>query len=380
MKILILADPLSIHTLRWANSLNKRGIEIVVFGLTSYNPSDYCNTIKVYSHITSAKTISKGNGSIYKITYLKSLSKLKKIISEFNPDVLHSHYASSYGLLGALTNFHPFIISVWGADVFNFPKQSLLHKKIFNYSLSKADKILSTSKMMVKEIKKYSSNSVEVIPFGVDLEIFKPQKIKSLFDENDIVLGTIKSLEDKYGIDFLIKSFKKLKEKFPDHPLKLLIVGGGSQEKKLKELVQVLKISADVVFTGLVNHKETPRYHNMLDIALFLSIEKSESFGVSVIEASACEKPVIVSNIGGLPEVVENNVTGIVVEPKNIEQISQAIEKLIFNKELRKQLGKNGRERVKKLYDWNNNLNQMEEVYKKISPNFINNLNSVNAR
>ena len=132
----------------------------------------------------------------------------------------------------------------------------------------------------------------------------------------------------------------------------------------------------DTIFTGFIEHEEIHKYHNMLTISLFLS---NESFGVSVIEASACEKPVIVSNIGGLPEVVENDVTGIIVDPFNIEQIIQAIEKLIFNRELRIWLGKNGRERVKKLYNWEDNVKQMDDLYGKVFENFRINPGKENA-
>ena len=367
MKILILADPASIHTIRWANSLNDFGNEIIICGFIREIPKNYNKNILIESVTTSSIFNVRKDGSLAKIVYLKILPKIKKILNTFHPDILHSHYASSYGLIGALSNFHPFIISVWGSDVFNFPNRSLIHRKIFKYNLSKSDKILSTSNFMAKEIEKYSQKQVEVTPFGVDLNKFKPSVTRSLFKDGDIVIGTIKSLEDKYGVDILIRCFKNVKDKYPGLSLKLLIVGTGSKENKLKELVESLGINNDTIFTGFIDHKEIHEYHNMLDISLFLS---NESFGVSVIEASACEKPVIVSNIGGLPEVVEDNVTGIVVEPKNIEQITQAIEKLIFNRELRIWLGKNGRERVEKLYNWENNVKVMDKIYKKEFENF----------
>ena len=232
---------------------------------------------------------------------------------------------------------------------------------------------------MASEVKKYSTKTVEITPFGVDLDKFKPSLSQSLFKDEDIVIGTIKSLEDKYGVDLLIRSFKNVKDKYRDLSLKLLIVGTGSKENQLKKLVESLGINNDTIFTGFIDHEKIPQYHNMLDIALFLSVEKSESFGVSVIESCACEKPVIVSNIGGLPEVVEDNVTGIIVEPKNIEKISQAIEKLLINKELRMQLGKNGRERVAKFYNWEDNVKQMDYLYRKVSENLGNKLSRDNV-
>lgn len=365
MKILFLSDSNSPHTFKWVTSLAEKNIEVCLFSFFKTTNEIYktYDNIRIESLEYPLHQNITMEAHISKINYLRSVPLIKRLIKQFKPDIIHSHYLSSYGLVGALSNFHPFVISVWGADIFNFPNRSGFHKKITRYSLSHADKICSTSYFMADEIIKYSSKQIEVIPFGVDLEKFKPTKVQNLFENSDIVVGTIKALEDKYGIDLLIKSFSKVKAKHPELPLKLLIVGSGTKEKELKELTNSYRISDQTLFTGYVEHSEIQKYHNMLDISLFLSTENSESFGVSVIEASACEKPVVVSNIGGLPEVVENNITGIMVEPDNIEQSTNALEKLILNKELRIRLGKNGREMVKSRYGWENSINRMIKIY-----------------
>ena len=145
-------------------------------------------------------------------------------------------------------------------------------------------------------------------------------------------------------------------------PLVLLIVGGGSLAKKLKQLAKNLRIEDKIIFTGEVAYREVPKYHNMLDITVFMS--HSESFGVSVIEASSCMNPVIVSNVGGLPEIVEDGVTGFVVPSKDIKEVANVLEKLILDKDLRKTLGEAGRKRVEKLYNWHENVKQMIGIYK----------------
>ena len=130
-------------------------------------------------------------------------------------------------------------------------------------------------------------------------------------------------------------------------------MGKGSLDWRLKELVQELELESDIIFTGFINHNEVEKYHNMLDILIAYSTDDSESFGVAVLEASACEKPVVVANVGGLPEVVENGITGFVVESKNITMLADALIKLILHPELRIEMGIKGRERVIKEYNWN---------------------------
>ncbi|MHB1688488.1 MAG: glycosyltransferase family 4 protein [Ignavibacteriaceae bacterium] len=371
MKILMLADPGSPHTIKWVNNLSKKNVDIFLFGLTEFNSNNYSSIqhLKIHSLNLEGKVFAKKDGSPSKLNYLKAVPAIKKIIKEFVPDILHAHYASSYGLLGSLTGFHPFIISVYGSDVYNFPRKNIITKNLLKFNFAKADKILSTSNVMAEETKAYTNKQIEVTPFGIDLNVFHPAETKAnFFDKDDVVIGTVKSLEDKYGIEYLIKAFKIVKDKHPELPLKLLLVGKGSRENQFKKLSIELGISSVTKFTGFINYDQIQDYHNIIDIPVFVSIE--ESFGVSVLEASACAKPVIVSDAGGLTEVVEKDVTGLIVNKKSVTQTAEAIEKLLLNKDLRLRLGINGREKVKKFYDLKNNISQMISIYEAAGDNF----------
>ena len=200
--------------------------------------------------------------------------------------------------------------------------------------------------------------------FGIDIERFYPKEENNFFKPDDIVIGTIKTLEKRYGIEYLIKAFKLLRKKFPNKPLKLLIVGGGTQREFLERMVKELDLENETIFTGYVNHDDIQKYHNMLDIYVAMSLE--ESFGVAVLEASACGKPVVVSNVGGLPEVVDHEKTGFVVEKENPEALATAIGKLICDPGLRIEMGRKGREKVINEYDWNESVKKMISVYNKV--------------
>jgi glycosyltransferase involved in cell wall biosynthesis len=362
MKILLLADPASSHTIKWANSLSEKGLDIYIIGLSNFNPKLFNERIKIESLNISQRFKTKTSGSFSKIVYLYAIKKIIKIIKIFKPDILHAHYASSYGLLGSLTGFHPFIISVWGSDIYNFPQKSFIHCKIVRFNLSKADVILSTSNAMSKQTKKFTDKKIIVTPFGIDTDKFKPKKSTSIFVASDFVIGTIKTLEKNYGIEYLIKAFKIVKEKQSVKILKLMIVGTGTQQTYLKSLVNELNLKNDTVFTGYIDHQKIPNYQNMLDVAVIPSI--NESFGVTALEASACGKPVIASNVGGLLEVIEDGVTGYLVEKQNPQAIADALEKLINNEDLRKELGTNGRNKVIKEYNWEVCVEKMISVYK----------------
>jgi glycosyltransferase involved in cell wall biosynthesis len=367
-RILFLSDVNSAHTRKWAESLAKKGFEIGVFSLSPCK-SDWFEAFTNITIFSSVKLTPEQfiASDLSKVAYFKELRALKEIIKTFKPDIVHAHYATSYGLLGVLTKFKPLIISLWGSDIFDFPRKSILHRAVLKYNLKMADRVLSTSYVMAEETKKYTDRPVTVTPFGIDMDLFKPEKVESLFAPNDIVIGTIKVLDEVYGIDYLIKAFKILRDKHPELPLKLLIVGRGQQAEELKQLTVDLGVSADCIFTGFVNHSLVPHYHNMICIPCFLS--NSESFGVAVLEASSCEKPVVVTNVGGLPEVVDEGVTGFIVPPRDEKAAADAIDKLISSASLRETFGKNGRKKVNQLYDWNKNLEDIIEIYNDVLNN-----------
>lgn len=365
IKVLILSDPSSSHTSKWVNSLHKAGIKLKLFGLSDYQPEEYDKNIDIDIIDFSKSAKSKSDGDLRKLVYLKSISHLRKIIKSFKPDIIHAHYASSYGLVAALSGFKPLLTSVWGNDVYDFPKKSFLHKKSFQFVLSKSDRIYSTSEIMADEIRKYTSKQIKVIPFGVDTDVFKPFETRNIFEDDSIVLGAVKSLSYKYGNEKVIKAFSIVKQKLPQYNLKLLLVGDGVLRNEMERLVNELNIQNEVKFLGLVPHSKVPEYHNMIDIHIYPS--NWESFGVSNLEAAACEKVQVASNIGGFSEILNDGVDSFLVNPDSIDEIVDRLILLITNKDLRIKMGKQARQNVLRNYNWKDNVKTMIEDYYTIS-------------
>jgi len=362
MRILLLSDTYSEHTEKWALGLASNGIEV---GLFSFNKASYA----WYQNKTNITVLFEPKNQLEvsassKLSYLKYVKLLKHAILQFKPDVVHAHYATSYGLIGALSGFHPFVISAWGTDVMKFPQKNFVFKSILKYNLKKADAICATSHTIKDYLKPVTSKSIHVIPFGVNIEEFSKKEVKSLFSEESYVIGCIKALEDLYNIDVLIKAFAVLKSKFPSKSLKLLIIGVGSREAELKKMVSDLKLVDDVTFTGRIPFYEVSNYFNMLDV--LVNISDYESFGVSVIEAMACEKPVIATNTGGLKEIIENSTFGSLVEIANVEQTAYEMERYLLDENLKQKVGKAARAKVIEKYNWTNNIHQMIDLYRTI--------------
>ncbi|WBW99439.1 glycosyltransferase family 4 protein [Oceanirhabdus sp. W0125-5] len=355
MKICFLADAGSSHTIKWCDFFKKIGYEVHVI---SFNYGEIVG-VKVHTLGIDKKDINVDT-SLKKIRYITKLFEIKKIIKKISPDILHAHYASSYGLIGALTSFHPYILSVWGSDVYLFPKKGKIFKKILEFNLKNADIIFSTSKHMAVETNKYSKKSIVLTPFGIDVQKFKPYEVKK--SDEKIRICIIKSLEKVYGIDLAIKAFSELCERYDD--LELIIGGDGTQKEALIKLADELGHGEKINFLGKLNWKEIVDVYNSCHFGVFPSM--SESFGVSALEAQACGIPVIVSDVGGFPEVVDNNNSGFIFEKGNLDELKKLMEKLINSKQLRDSMGIRGREFVLSNYKEEDCFKEVINIYDEI--------------
>lgn len=292
--------------------------------------------------------------------YLNALY-LRKVVKKIQPDIINVHYASGYGTLARIAGLKKYVLNVWGSDVFDFPYESKIKMSIIRKNLAGAFQIASTSEVMEKQILKLIKPKREIVvtPFGIDTNVFVPSE-KTL---NEFVVGTVKTLSPKYGIDVLIRAF--------DHAVslgmknsRLILVGGGEQRGELEKLAKSLPSSEHITFIGAVEHTAVPNWLAKFDVYAALSEKESESFGVAVIEAESCGLPVIVSNVGGLPEVVQNTVSGFVVPKGDWKCAGEKMFQLYNDASLRKQMGEAGRKLVVEKYDWNICVNIMKQLFR----------------
>ncbi len=190
-------------------------------------------------------------------------------------------------------------------------------------NLRAADQLASTSHCMAEEIRTLALEltDIAITPFGVDIATYKGIAPFGAVEKPKLVIGTVKTMKPKYGIDTLIEAYAQLlslvrstSTELPEMELRL--VGGGDQTIELKAMTQRLGIAEQVKFIGWVPHAQVPLELAKLDVYVALSRFESESFGVAIIEAGAAGRPVVVSDAGGLPEVCLDGETGFVVPAK----------------------------------------------------------------
>lgn len=353
MKICFLALAGNYHTIKWCDYFNNKGWEVHVISFVNAEMSGV-----TLHYITSGTSTEKSDVS--KLKYLLCASKVKNEIEKIQPDIISVHYASSYGTVAALAGLKNYFLSVWGSDIYEFPNKSLFHKKLLQYSLKKAPHLLSTSKAMFTEGKKYTNKEFCITPFGVDMELFSHKK--RIRNDENFVVGTIKALTPRYGIEYLIKAAAIIIKERPDIPLKVRIGGKGTFECEYKKLAKELEISEKITWLGFIKPEQVAYEWANMDVAVVYS-SVPESFGVSAIEAEACGCPIIISDVPGLMEATMPGESSVVVVKRNERELANTIIQLYENKYMRETMGAAGRAYVESNFELNECFANIERLF-----------------
>lgn len=364
MRIALLAAGSSIHTVRWANGLSAAGHDVYVISQhRNIDPLD--SAVKVH--------LFPFRGAL---GYFTMVPAVRKLLREIQPELVNAHYASGYATTARLVGCRPWVLSVWGSDIYDFPYKSPLHKGLVNKNLRAADQVASTSHCMAEQIRSFAPGlkDIAITPFGVDLSLYAGIQPEKPGNKAKLVIGTVKTMKPKYGIDTLIEAYALLVQRFQSKPdlkapgLELRLVGGGDQTAELQTLAERLGVADSVRFIGRVPHSQVPSELAMMDI--YVALSRSESFGVAILEAGAAGRPVVVSDAGGLPEVTVDSETGFVVPRDDPQAAAYALEKLALNASLRQRMGVMAQRHVAENYSWEACVRTMLAVYDKTIQEF----------
>lgn len=359
MRICLVGAASSIHLVRWVNALCELDYEVHVI------------TQHEVARAMHKKAVIHTFPYFGSLGYLLMVPWAKRVVQRIQPQLLHVHYASGYGLLGRMIRFSPTLLSVWGSDVYIFPYRSRIHRWVFQQNIVAMDHLASTSGHLARETQKLAKNpvSLSITPFGVNTCLYECNRDYKHSSDAVLTIGTVKTLGLIYGTDTLLKAFQHVLE-LPcltqqiKERLVLRIVGGGDI-RVFEALSQSLGIADRVQFAGPVAHSEVPGELEKLDI--YVALSRYESFGVSVLEAQASSLPVLVSDVGGLGELVRHGVTGLTVAPENHVAAAVSLAALLGDAALRESLGKRAASEVRQKYEWEQCVQMMTSLYATIT-------------
>jgi glycosyltransferase involved in cell wall biosynthesis len=293
---------------------------------------------------------------------------MRKVI-EINPDIVHAQGSFFlYSTTAALVrNRYPTLLTVHGIVAKEFKFLSgisfifgiLIHKPNERYVVSKVQNIIVVSLHAKNLISEMTQSKIHVIPNGIDFEdIQNILPDKSTEFPYILYVGNLVKVK---GVDLLVKAIPNIKKAIPN--IRVFIGGLGPQEKELKKLVKKLNIEENVKFLGFISGNEKYSYYKSTDLCVVPSFY--ETFGIVCLEAMACGKPVVASNVGGIPYVVEDGKTGLLFECGNANDLAEKVIILLKNKEMREKMGKEGREKAKE-FSWDKIAEKTVKVYKEM--------------
>ncbi len=220
-----------------------------------------------------------------------------------------------------------------------------------------SSKIISVSEYLKNQFDKcgFSPEKVKIVHNGIDISFFKPmsenenQKVRSAFLIKNNYKGSPKiilcssRLAYRKGQDVVIKSFKRIIDM--GHDSILIIAGDGSERANLEELVEKLDLTNKVIFTGNISRYALLNLYQICDLFVMIS-SLNETFGIVYIEAMACRKPVIGSDIAAVPEVIKDGKTGLLVNPYSVDECTESLNKILTNTNFADTLAKNAYKKV----------------------------------
>jgi glycosyltransferase involved in cell wall biosynthesis len=349
------------------------GVEVVRFPLTI--PEDLS-----YGRVAHTRVNLAGNFRRMGTMFRYIVEQRRALLAEardFSPDVVHAHWAIPTGP-AAVTAAHalgvPSVITIHGGDVYVNPEQGYdfptrwYIRPVLRWTLDQAEALTA----ITQDCRRHALNAgareerMHIVLNGADLRRFTPvangQQSVQRERYGPHMVFACRQLFPRKGIRFLIRAVALLKPRFPD--IKLVLAGDGVERADLEKLAADLGIAGDTVFLGWVPNSQLPDYYRAAAVSAIPSLE--EGFGIPAAEAMGCAIAVVASDAGGLPEIVEDGVTGRVVPRGDAAALAGAIGELLADERLRTDMGRHGRERALRLFDWDLSAKGFEELYQGI--------------
>jgi len=289
-----------------------------------------------------------------------------------DPELIHTHsymyFCADSSAIAAKIKKIPFIVNPY---IFSCEKGSSIgrmYRRSLGKNLMSADAVIAISEFEKKLILEYKYNikRIEIVNPGINLEDFSKNSDENILSEfylqESIIILCVCRIAKSKSLEVLIKALPKLISQYPE--LKLVIAGPDFNYKKiLLALIKNFDVEKNVVFTDFLPRHKLISLYKASDLFVFPS--SFEAFGIVMIEAMAAGLPIIAANACAAPEIVKNNVNGLLFQPENDKDLADKIIKILKDKQLKKEMAVASLDLAKK-YDFNRTTSQMLDIYNSI--------------
>jgi len=313
------------------------------------------------------------NSKLRGVRFAKLIAKtnvyINRLLKNESMDILHWHQLESSSL------------ETKSATVKQIPKIFTNHSSSYLYLcetelglirlkflLSHADAVISSSEeLRQKTLLAWSNSDYNFcIPNGVDTSKFRPDvppdnslKEEYHIGDDDLIVLSPRRLAIKNGVKYLVESVSNIVDKVKD--VKFLLVGDGPERENISKMIKDREISDYVIMTGGVTNDRMPSIYSLADIVVLPSLKESTS--IAGLEAMASGKPLVGTNVGGIPAIIEDGKTGLLVSPRNSKDLGKAITRLLVDKELRLGMGAKARKKAEREFSWSMIAQKILDVY-----------------
>ena len=367
-----------------ARHLAEKGVEVHIISIWDDLINDQVleeNKFAVFHHVRIPRLFLK-----YPVNQLAKglfyFGEAGKLVNEIHPDIVHySNYpAAVYVAARQYKKRYPNIINFHNMDYgWNFFAKRL-DRFLFGKGFNRSDFFIAVSDYIkdhvLRKYEKFVNGRIVTVHNGVNIEIFRPREKKSLrqkigLEENDPVLIFAGRIDPRKGIDTLLDAFSQAKRRINN--LKLIIIGpmGSFWHEKPQEfslhIQRRIESMRDVRLLQPEYDKEKlAEIYSMADIACLPS-EFPEGFPLTALEMQACGVPVIATDAGGMKEAYLDGYTGFYVRQKDAADLSEKIEKLVLNAQLRQEMSANARKWVEENFSWKIIADKLIGIYQQVS-------------
>ncbi|MBE0685785.1 MAG: glycosyltransferase family 4 protein, partial [Anaerolineaceae bacterium] len=352
-RILYFSRNLTTHDVRFLTSLAKTDMDVYYLRLEIQNTNLDENSLPEKVHILPTLNDRKFRFK----NIFGNVNKLRRIIDQINPDIVHAGPIQSCGFLTALTGFTPLITMSWGSDILVDSEKNIFWNWITKFTLKRTSIFIGDCEVVKTKAKSmgFPENRIVQFPWGIDLNHFQPGnnlELRNQLGWNDkFILLSLRSWEKIYGVDLVARTFVEASKSEPD--LRLILLGNGSQEVEIKTIFEEAGIIDRVYLGGVIGQKALPDYYHASD--LYISASFSDGSSVSLMEALASGLPVLVSDIPGNKEWIDHDRNGWLFETGSVENLAKSILIIFKNKANLSQVGIEARKSAEKKANWDVN-------------------------
>lgn len=299
-----------------------------------------------------------------------SVIHIYRLLRRIRPDIVNMHYILplGYGGIIACKTFHiPTVLSLIGQDIHDpIHPTRRIHYPSMKWVMNNVKRITCISSFVMQRAIELGAppSKTEVVPFGVDVDMFNPQISGKCIREkyglgDDPIVLAVQRLSPRKAVEYLIRAVPHVLEGVPETTF--FIIDGGRRLRRLIDLAEELKVKDRIIFVDSAPRSALPKYYAAADI--FVLHSRFEALGLVLLEAMSSGKPVVVTRVGGTVDVVENEKTGFLVKRENPTELANAILVLFKDKKLRDKMGKKGRQKVVQHFNWIKIAEKMLRIY-----------------